>query len=62
MHGKAIDDGKEKSQTIKFYDFTKDGKDIVDQLNDYYQIKVLRCVMVVLSYMLDPARVNGKTV
>ena len=62
MHGKAIDDGKEKSQTIKFYDFTKDGKDIVDQLNDYYQIKVLRCVMVALSYMLYPARVNGKTV
>ena len=36
LHGKAIDDGKEKAQIIKFYDFTKGGTDIVDQLNGYY--------------------------
>ena len=64
MHGKTIDDGKEKPQTIKFYDFTKGGTDIVDQLNDYYTTRSKSCrwVMVALSYMLDTARVNGKTV
>ena len=38
--------------------------DIVDQLNDYYttRSKSCRSVMVVLSCMLDTARVNGKTV
>ena len=34
LHGKTIDDGKEKPQIIKCYDFTKGGTDIVDQLND----------------------------
>ena len=32
---KKIDDGKEKLQIIKFYDFAKGGTDIVDQLKDY---------------------------
>ena len=38
--------------------------DIVDQLNDYYttRSKSCRSVMVVLSCMLDTARVNRKTV
>ena len=37
---------------------------MVDQLNDYYttRSKSCRLVMVVLLYMLDTARVNGKTV
>ena len=30
LHGKTIDDGKEKPQIIKFYDFTKGETDIVD--------------------------------
>ena len=69
LHGKTIDDGKEKPRIIKFYDFTKGGKDIVDQLNDYYTTRSClalplpcRWVMVALSYMLDTTRVNGKTV
>ena len=64
LHGKTIDDGKEKPQIIKFYDFTKGGTDIVDQLNDYYTTRSKSCrwVMVALSHMLDTARVNGKTV
>ena len=64
LHGKTIDNDKEKPQIIKFYDFTKGETDIVDQLNDYYTTKSKSCrwVMVALSYMLDTARVNGKTV
>ena len=64
LHDKTIDDGKGKRQIIKFYDFTKGGEDKVDQLNDYYTTgsKSCRWVMVALSYMLDRARVNGKTV
>ena len=60
LHGKTIDDGKEKSQIIKFYDFTKGGMDIADQLNDYCTARSKSCgwVMVALSYMLDTAR-NG---
>ena len=64
LHNKKIDDGKGKRQTIKFYDFTKGGTNIVDQLNDYYTTRSKSCrwVMVALLYMLDRARVNGKTV
>ena len=36
LHGKTIDGGKKKPQIIQFYEFTKGGTDIVDQLNDYY--------------------------
>ena len=36
LHGKTIDDGKEKPQIITFYDFAKGEMDIIDQLNDYY--------------------------
>ena len=35
LNEKTIDDGKEKPQSIKFYNFTKGGTDIVDQLNAY---------------------------
>ena len=33
---KTRDDKKEKPAIYKFYDFTKGGTDIVDQMNDYY--------------------------
>ena len=64
LHGKAIDDGKEKPQIIKFYDFTKGGTDIVDQLNDYYTTRLKSChwFMVALSYMLDTGRVKNHVV
>ena len=64
LHSKTIEAGKEKPQIIKFYDFTKGGTDIVEQLNDYYTTRPKSCrwVMVALSYILDTAGVNGKTV
>ena len=64
LHGKTIDDSKEKSQIIKFYDFTTGGTDIVDQLKDCYntRLKFCRWVMVALSYKLDTARFNKITV
>ena len=53
-----------KKSPKKFYDFTKGGTDIVDQLNDYYTTRSKSCrwVMVALSYMLHTARANGKNV
>ena len=36
MHSCTKDDNKSKPQIIKFYDFTKGGTDIVDQMNDYF--------------------------
>ena len=43
---------------------TKGWTNIVDQVNDYYTIRSKSCrwVMVALSHMSDPARVNAKTV
>ena len=53
-----------KPQIIKFFDFKKGGMDIVEQLNDYHSTTSKSCswVMVALSYMLNTARLNGKTV
>ena len=64
MHSCTKDDNKSKPQIFKFYDFTKGGTDIVDQMNDYFttRAKSLRWVMIVLYYMLDTARVNAKTI
>ena len=64
LHGKTIDDGNEKPQMIKFYDFTKGGADIVDQLNAYNTTRSKSChwVMVTPLYMWNTARVNEKTV
>ena len=64
LQSKTIDDGKEKSRIIKFYDFTKGGKDIVYHLNDHCtaRSKSYCWVMVALSYMLYTARFNWKTV
>ena len=64
MHSCTKDDNKSKPQIFNFYDFTKGGTDIVDQMNDYFttRAKSLRWVMIVLYYMLDTARVNAKTI
>ena len=64
MHSCTKDDNKSKPQIFKFYDFTKGGTDIFDQMNDYFttRAKSLRWVMIVLYYMLDTARVNAKTI
>ena len=64
MHSCTKDDNKSKPQIFKFYDFTKGGTDIFDQMNDYFttRAKSLRWVMIVLYYMLHTARVNAKTI
>ena len=36
MKKKTKDDKKDKPAIYKFYDFTKGGTDIVDQMNDFY--------------------------
>ena len=48
LHGKTIDDGKQKPQILRFYDFTKGGTDIVDQQNDYYTTRSKSCPWVML--------------
>ena len=40
LHGKRIDDGKEKPQIVKV---PKSGTDIVDKLNDYYTTREKSC-------------------
>lgn len=54
------EDGKEKPQVIKFYDFTMGGADIVDHLDDYYTApgKSNLWLMVALFYMLETSMVN----
>ena len=37
--GKTKDDGKQKPAIIKFYDYTKGGTDIVDQIMTKYSVK-----------------------
>ena len=36
MHSCTKDNNKSKPQIFRFYDFTKGGTDIVDQINDYF--------------------------
>ena len=64
MHSSIKDDNKSEPQIFKFYDFTKGGIDIVDQMNDYFpnRAKSLRWVIIVVYYMLETARVNAKTI
>ena len=64
LQGVTIDDGKKKPSIIKFYDFTKGGTDIVDQINDFYTCRSqsYRWDLVVLFYILDTVRTNAKTV
>ena len=58
------DDGYPKPSLIKFYDFTKGGTDIADQLNDYhtYRSCIFRWDVVALLCMLYTIRVNSKTI
>ena len=55
LHGKTIDDGKQKPQIIKLYYFTKGGTYIIDQLTDYYTTRAKSCrgVTVALFYILE---------
>ena len=64
MHSCTKDDNKSKPQIFRFYDLTKGGTDIVDQMNNYFttRAKSLRWAMIVHFYMLDTARVNAKTI
>ena len=57
------DDYKQKPGIYKFYDFTKGGTDIVDQLNDYYMVRAQsnRWDLVAFYYILDTICVNSKT-
>ena len=57
------DDNKQKSGIYKFYDFTKGGTDIVDQLNDYYTVcsQSNKWYLVAIYYILDTIRVISKT-
>lgn len=55
LDGVSRDDGYRGPTIIKFYNFTKGGTDVVDQLNDChtYQSQVFRWDAVALLYMLD---------
>lgn len=58
-----IKDGNKQRQSIyRFYELTKGGKDIVDQLNDFYttRSKSKRWDILIFFYMLDTIRVNLK--
>ena len=55
LPGATRDDGYHKPAIIKLYDFTKDGTDIVDQLNDSHtcRSRTFRWDVKALLYMLD---------
>ena len=63
LNGITRDDNKQKPGIYKFYDFTKCGTDIVDQLNEYYTVRSQsnRWDLVAFYYILDTIRVNSKT-
>ena len=50
--GITKDDGKSKPAIMKFYDFTKGGTDIVDQLNDYYTCRARTNCWDLVSFFL----------
>ena len=56
------DDNNQKPSMYEFYDFTKGGTDIVDQLNDFYttRSKSKRWDFLTFFYILDTIRVNSK--
>ena len=58
------DDGQQKLQIYKVYDFTKGRTDIIDQRVQPYMCKPKssRWTIAVFSYILDTSRVNGSTV
>ena len=61
--GVTKDDGKKKPATLKFYNFSKGGTDIVDQRIGNYSVSAMsrRWSMAAFSYILDTARVNSQT-
>ena len=63
LNGITRDDNKQKPGIYKFYNFTKGGMDIVDQLNDYYTVlyQSNRWDLVAFYYILNTIRVNSKT-
>ena len=63
MKKKTKNDKKDMPAIYKFYDFTKSGTDIEDQMNDFYTICAKTCRWSVLAfyYMVDTIRVNTKT-
>ena len=63
LNGITRDDNKQKPGMFKFYDFTKGGMDIVDQLNDYYTVhsQSNRWDLNVFYYILDTIRVDSNT-
>ena len=58
------DDGKQKPQIYKEYDFTKGGTDIIDQRAQFYSRKPnsSRWTISVFSYILDTSQINASTV
>ena len=62
MKKKTKDDKKGKPAICKFYDFTKGGTDIGDQMNDFYKTraKTSRWSVLAFYYMLDRIQVNIK--
>ena len=62
LNGITRDDDKQKPGVYKFYDFTKGGTDLVDQLNDYYRgrCQSSRWDLVAFYYTLDTIHVNSK--
>ena len=63
LMGITRDDGKQKSVIIKFYDFTKGGKDILDQKISKYLCKLVahRWTMVPFFSLLDAIACNAVT-
>ena len=63
MRKKTRDDQKEKPAIYKFYDFTKDVPDTVDQINDFYtkRAKIHKWTVLAYYHMLDTIRINAKT-
>ena len=58
------DDGKQKPQIYKVYDFTKGGTDMIDQRAQFYTCKPKssRWTISVFSYVLDTSRINASAV
>ena len=61
--GLTKDDGKSKPAVTKFYDFTKGGADIVDQIMGKHTVKPKssKWTIAAFSYLLDVACVNAST-
>ena len=61
--GKTRDDGKEKPQIYKLYDFTQGGTNIVDQKAGQYtcKLKARKWKLAAFFYILDTTRINAAT-